>query len=657
MSPDGGQAKGGVQADEPEGDERRARVAVLLRTRVDNPKVRHSMAQLAGGTAFDFYVLAHEEPGCELDFGPVAKLSYSLDSFRDLGFEEVENPYFLTHCADVLFGLAQARLPQYDWYVLVDIGVFIRPTEPLYFEQLAAQLAERPEGSLDMVAVKLGFSDPEWPWHPAAARLYERVLTIAFPVLALSRRVIPYLLEERLKDAERVRATGAELNATGDPDGWIFCEAFVGSALWAGARFHLTDLNHVLPGSYALESFTPGPPGFLTQQTDHGPPLSHLVMDERDFLEQRLSESWRDGTVEAFKAELKTPPWPIPAPLIWEFQQRVGATPDPSENAHLARRVAILLRTHVDNAQVRHSMARLAGGSGYDFYVLAHEEPGRELDFGPAPKLSHSMQSLRDLGFEVDSPYFLMHCADVLFGFIQDRLPGYDWYVLVENDVFIRPSRPGYFERLAAALAAPPEGVLDMAVVKLGFSDPIWMWHPAVHRVYDRVLSTFFPVVALSKRAIPYLLAERLKEQQRVQAAGIKCDGTADPDNLMFCEAFIASALWAARYPITDLNLLMPGSYVEERFNTGPPQLLSDQPLDGPPDLAHPVLDDRDFLEKHLFFSWRTDDLPAFIEALRRPAWPMIPDALLREYEARAIEQQAAPNTARQAESQAPSPT
>ncbi|MDP8915998.1 MAG: hypothetical protein M3M95_02105, partial [Pseudomonadota bacterium] len=236
------------------------------------------------------------------------------------------------------------------------------------------------------------------------------------------------------------------------------------------------------------------------------------------------------------------------------------------------------------------------------------------------------------------------------------RLPGYDWYVLVENDVFIRPSRPGYFERLAAVLAAQPEGSLDMAAVKLGFSDPIWMWHPAVHRVYDRVLSTFFPVVALSKRAIPYLLAERLKEQQRVRAAGIKLNGTPDPDNLMFCEAFIASALWAARYPITDLNLLMPGSYVEESFNTGPPQLLGDQPLEGPPDLAHPVLDDRDFLEKHLFFSWRTDALPEFIAELRRPAWPRIPEPLLREYEQRAVDQLAVPNTARVAESQAAAP-
>ncbi|MDP8916492.1 MAG: hypothetical protein M3M95_04675 [Pseudomonadota bacterium] len=601
-------------------------MAVLLLTREDNAKVRHSIAQTAGGSGYDFYVLAHEEPGAEMDFGAVAKLSYDRGSFSELGFQ-IEEDYALDHCADLRFCFVHDRLPDYDWYVFVGADVLIRPAKPGYFQRLAAKLSEQPQ--LDLVAVKLGFSDPKWMWHAAAARTYEPVLTLSIPLVALSGRALSVLLAERRREQARAeQAGGAKARPTADPDNLMFCEAFVPSALWA-ARLRMANLNDLLPGSYADDSFASGPPQPMHRVSMEGPPcLAHPVVADRDALRMRAAEAWASGDLDGLHADLALPSWPAEDAEVAAFRERLGAKLLPPRSA--PGRVAVLLRTHLDSLKVRHSIAELAQGSNYDFYMLAHEEPGREMDFGAVPKVSHSMQALRELGFNVHHRYFMMHFADVLFGFVQQRLPDYDWYVMVENDVFIRPG-VGYFDRLAARLAEEPEGGLDMAAGRLAFSNPHWMWHAAAARVHDPVLGCFFPIVAVSRRAVPFLLEQRLQEQAWARAEGLTAKETNEPRNLMFCEAFIGSALWAGGFRITDLNCLIPGSYDYATYNTGPPMLLNEQTSHLGPALLHPVLDGRDFLDKHFFFSLKTGGLPDFLDKLRWRAWPL-PDELQEEY-------------------------
>lgn len=233
-----------------------------------------------------------------------------------------------------------------------------------------------------------------------------------------------------------------------------------------------------------------------------------------------------------------------------------------------------------------------------------------------------------------------MHSADVLFGMLAQRLPEYDYFVLLENDVYVRESEPAYFERLADSLRET--GALDLAIVKLGVSDPVWIWHAAAARAYPKVWTSFFPLVVVSRRAAEYLLEERRREQARTPPEHRRPTGQGSEDRIVFCEAFIASALWAGGYKILDLNELLPGSYVDDRFNTGPPQLLGDPALDAGADLSHPVLSDREFLDKHLYFSWRTRTLQPFLERLRDRAWPL-PEALAAEYEAKVMEKLAEP--------------
>ena len=611
------------------------RVAVLLRTDSDVPKLRHSLAQLEGGAAYDLFILAHEEPGWEMDFGHVPKIAFARQDLVELGYP-ANRAGFLQHCADAVFAIVQARLPGYDWYVFVDRDVLIRPSSPGYFDRLATALRARPPGELEAAAPIVRGTSPEWFWHATTARRYNPVMSACTPVVALSARALSHLVSERLKEVTP-QPGSVPLEDSVYPLELIFVDAFIASALMS-AGLAMMDLEALLPGSYTLGGFNRQVGRTMGgERLDAPPALAHPVLDDGALLEERFSESTRTEALDQFLSDVRARIWPMAEGVYREFQDRLIAPPFAIERRAPAR-VAVLLRTHVDNDTVRGLLAALREGTGYDLFVLAHEEPGREMDFAPTPKISHSMQTFRDLGFEVEQPYFLLHCADLLFAFAQARAPGYDWYVLVENDLLIRPDAAGYFDRLAARLADHPPGTLDLVVPKLMFSNPGWMWHRAAARRYPRVLSSFFPLVAMSGRAVPYLFGERVSECDEARAAGVKLSPSGEPSNIIFCEAFVPSALWAGGYRITDLNHLSPGSYSTHEFNFGPPRLLSEERTDAPGALAHPVLHDRDFLEKHMIFSWRTGALDGFISALRRPEWPSIPVPLLREFEQKAAE-------------------
>ena len=299
-------------------------------------------------------------------------------------------------------------------------------------------------------------------------------------------------------------------------------------------------------------------------------------------------------------------------------------------------RVAVLLRTHLDNNKVRDSIAALAGGSHYDFHILAHEEPGRFLDFGEHSKISHSLQTFRDLGFEVDGPRFLTHCADLLFAFAQHRLPGYAHYVIVEYDVFIQQPRSRFFDRAAEQLALAEEPPDFLAAWLSERADPDWMWTAATSRVYGEACQSFFPLVALSAAAISAVFEERLKERDQTRAAGRRLRGDGRPEDWMFCEAFTPAALKArGGFRLADWNSLMPGAYAGGSFGVGPPRLLAAQRRKTlPVELIHPVLDDREFLEKGLLYSGITGTTAEWLAEVRRD--PFLPDGLRREFEAAA---------------------
>jgi hypothetical protein len=302
----------------------------------------------------------------------------------------------------------------------------------------------------------------------------------------------------------------------------------------------------------------------------------------------------------------------------------------------MRNRLVVLLRTHIDSPKVRDSIDALARGSKYDFFVLAHEEPGAELDFGATSKLTHSLQTFRDLGFEVTGPQFLTHCADLLFAFAQSRLPDYDHYLIVEYDVFVQQREAHPFDRIAEVLAgseAPP----DFIAAYGERAEPSWMWVPATAAVYAEVAQSFFPAVILSARAIKALYEERLKEREQVRASGRPLLGDGSAADWMFCEAFTPTALKArGDFRLADWNDVLPGTYEWTSFNVGPPRLLAGHlATELPVQLVHPVLGGREFLQKGLLFSALSNTTPEWLATLRSGAWP-IHETLLTEFDAAA---------------------
>lgn len=297
------------------------------------------------------------------------------------------------------------------------------------------------------------------------------------------------------------------------------------------------------------------------------------------------------------------------------------------------RRVAVVVRTHVDGPKVRELLAALSKGALFDLYVLANETSG-PLDLAPYAKLPHTLTLFEDLGFGPRNLYFLTHCSDLLFAHIAEVIPGYDVYALMEFDVHLTRGDAAAVDLLVRALSSKAYGDVDLACVALRPSGPKWMWHASAAGFFQEVWACFFPVLCLSSRAISHIRARRLDELAAKGSASAKGDGS--PDDWVFCEAFVPSALREVGYRMVDLNDIFPGFYRWSAFNWGPIWLMG-EPItrDRAAELVHPVLEPEPFLEKYFHWATQTGRAREFLEDLERDRW-RLPRRLTAPYEQRA---------------------
>ena len=144
-------------------------------------------------------------------------------------------------------------------------------------------------------------------------------------------------------------------------------------------------------------------------------------------------------------------------------------------------------------------------------------------------------------------------------------------------------------------------------------------------RCYAEVFGTFFPLVVLSGKAIPYLLARRLAEREARARSGDLADPSpaGSEADWIFSEAFVPSALHAGGYAMADLNALIPGACRGESFHIGPPLLLQQRgAYDTEAQIVHPVCGLGDTLRKNLCFARAAAQIPRFIEELDGGRWP-----------------------------------
>ncbi len=288
-------------------------------------------------------------------------------------------------------------------------------------------------------------------------------------------------------------------------------------------------------------------------------------------------------------------------------------------------KTALAVRTHRSSRKLESSLRALAGSPHYDLFLVANETVNQVEDFG-VTKLSHTADIMAPFGDVYASESHLVHCSDAVFGFLHDRLPGYDFILVVEDDVHFPHGARQFVERILAIVEAFPDG-LDLVATRVRKAEPDWWWYEEGKRSFSDVHAILFPFVGMSARTIEFLRQARSEEAGR--AAG---------NRLVFCETFVPSALQAAGgFNIRDVNQLVPQAYGDDSFTIGLPQLLEDPVwASSRVEMAHPVFSAAEFLERRFAHARSPGgDVGAFLDDLEiRQA--MIPAPLRTEYAARA---------------------
>jgi hypothetical protein len=215
--------------------------------------------------------------------------------------------------------------------------------------------------------------------------------------------------------------------------------------------------------------------------------------------------------------------------------------------------------------------------------------------------LSHSLAMCARLGLTADHPRTLWYCGDYAFYCAHHNIPEYDYYLMIEFDVAF--TRPNSLLR-----------------------HPAWVWHGGAQVHFPTVYGVLFPFVVLSQRALLHLLDWRRREASR-------------GGDLVFCEAFVPSALKEAGMNCVDLNVLFPGAWAAPTFRVGAPMLMGNLPeLASNTEILHPVFAEREYLARLIAEARHVGGLDAFVTMLDDPARHTLTSDLRRRFLAEATE-------------------
>jgi glucose-1-phosphate cytidylyltransferase len=262
------------------------------------------MEALAGHALFDAYAAIDQTRGA-LDFGTGAKLPHKLDDFRELGFEPQDHS-FITHCADLLFEVYRRRLPDYDFYIMIEYDVDLVRAGGAFLDNLALRLAADAHRDLDLAGTHVSFRGDGWAHHAKAAALFATsdVHMVFFPLVVMSRRAIEHLYRVRLSEGDPAMPTLDR----------VFCEAFAATALLTDGRFNVRDLSDVAPGCYERRSFYWGLPMLVRAGAPGGSKaeVRHPVFSAQDFVWPHLHAAQESDTLHQYTALLQDRGMPLP---------------------------------------------------------------------------------------------------------------------------------------------------------------------------------------------------------------------------------------------------------------------------------------------------------------------------------------------------------
>jgi hypothetical protein len=300
-----------------------------------------------------------------------------------------------------------------------------------------------------------------------------------------------------------------------------------------------------------------------------------------------------------------------------------------------ANSVAILVRSHKVDRKFDDLIVKLGRtASNYDVYPIVDETRGRP-SIRQDRAIWHSVEASRDLGLTQPRQDLMQVCGDFPFYFALRDLPRYRLYVMIEDDVDFIRADAHFIEQLVGRLASPQFSDVDFVGLQFRQNTEKSGWFEACRKLFPKQYCYFsyFPFVALSRRAAAFLFSQRQLEAARQP----------QPRDVVHCEAFVASCAMAGGFRCIDLNEIIPGSYELKTMGMQLGGLAVGKPMGFPVDVApgieiiHPIYTPEEFVNRayRKFVLERKGDWQNLIRFLEGPEAAAVPPHLIDELRAK----------------------
>jgi hypothetical protein len=293
-------------------------------------------------------------------------------------------------------------------------------------------------------------------------------------------------------------------------------------------------------------------------------------------------------------------------------------------------RVAVLIRCFKIDEKALDLYTQLRGNNReYDVFLLVDETRGRAVS-RMNDVIRFSLDTCPRVGLRYTRQDLFWLSGDIPMFFAKDTLQDHSHFIQIDYDVQFTKDGIGFLNRIAAALTRADGYGLDAVVLQHTILHPpcAWPFFAAAARQFKVVRFSYGPFVALSRRALGFLHAQR-----RLELATLT-----ESEDIVISEAFIPSHLVEAGFHCMDLEELAPGSYESWDATTsmrmGPLGLALGAPIDVKPaiEMVHPVYSVEDHFiraiqhaREHGTLATLREKLPgeayAFLEPAVRAHW------------------------------------
>lgn len=163
-------------------------------------------------------------------------------------------------------------------------------------------------------------------------------------------------------------------------------------------------------------------------------------------------------------------------------------------------RELFVLRTNFFSDYCEELLKKLSE-AGKEVVVCADESKG-EIDTKSFPKIRMGLKSIDRLGIYRHKKSAWL-CGDYFLYHVYDKRPDYDYYWLIEPDVYFDyADLSSFFDPLQACSH-------DYLVMHFGLRKANWAWYDTVKNYYGKVYGGPYPLVRVSNVALQYMLMKR----------------------------------------------------------------------------------------------------------------------------------------------------